>query len=109
MPSPPPLVNPNVQISPAHSHVQSSHASKRLKTEAHNTHDKGKVVASPSSPSSDSTKSISSRMHLRDDSPHDISEINPKGSTQPKATSKNLKGDNNNKGKITSQSGKYGF
>jgi hypothetical protein len=72
-------------------------------------HDKGKVVVSPSSPSSDSAKSISSRMHLRDECSHVISEIKPKGSTQPKANSKNSKGDNNNKGKIASQSGKYGF
>jgi hypothetical protein len=48
-------------------------------------------------------------MHLRDDFSHVISEIKPKGSTQPKANSENSKGDNNNKGKIASQSGKYGF
>jgi hypothetical protein len=42
--------------------------------------DKGKVVASPSSPSSDSAKSVSSRMHLRDDCSHVISEIKPQGS-----------------------------
>jgi hypothetical protein len=109
LPAPPPPVNPNVQISPAHSPVQSSHASKRLKTESHHTHDKGKDVVAPSSPSSDSSKSISSRMHLRDECSHVISEIKPKGSTQPKANSEKSKGDNNNKGKISSQSGKYGF
>jgi hypothetical protein len=48
-------------------------------------------------------------MHLRDDFSHVISEIKPQGSTQPKVNSGNSKGDNNNKGKITSQSGKYGF
>jgi hypothetical protein len=54
-------------------------------------------------------------MHLRDDCSHVISEIKPKGSTQPKGSTHpkdNLgssKGDNNNKGKIGSQSGKYGF
>jgi hypothetical protein len=109
LPAPPPLVNPIVQVSPAHSPVQSSHTSKRLKTEAHHAHDKGKVVASPSSPSSDSAKSVSSHMHLRDDFSHVISEIRPKGSTQPKANSEKSKGDNSNKGKIASQSGKYGF
>jgi hypothetical protein len=72
-------------------------------------HDKGKVVASPSSPSSDSAKSVSSRMHLRDDCSHVISEIKPQGSTQPKAISGKSKGDNSDKGRIASQSGKYGF
>jgi hypothetical protein len=48
-------------------------------------------------------------MHLRDDCSHVISEIKPKGSTQPKANSEKSKGDSNNKGKIASQSGKYGF
>jgi hypothetical protein len=109
LPAPPPPVNPIVQIDHAQSLVQSSHASKRLKTEAHHTYDKGKVVAAPSSPSSDSAKSVSSRMHLRDDFSHVISEIKPKGSTQPKANSEKSKGDNINKGKISSQSGKYGF
>jgi hypothetical protein len=106
---PPPPVNPNVQIARAHSPIQSSHASKRLKTEAHHTHDKGKAVVAPSSPSSDSAKSVSSHMHLRDDCSHVISEIKPKGSTQPKANLGKSKGNNNNKGKIASQSGKYGF
>jgi hypothetical protein len=72
-------------------------------------HDKGKVVAAPSSPSSDSAKSVSSRMHLRDDFSHVISEIKPQGSTQPKANLGKSKGDRRKKGKIASQSGKYGF
>jgi hypothetical protein len=72
-------------------------------------HDKGKVVVAPSSPLSDSTKLVSSRMHLRDDCSHVISEIKPQGSTQPKANSGKSKGDNNKKGKFVSQSGKYGF
>jgi hypothetical protein len=70
---------------------------------------KEKLLLLPSSPSSDSRKYVSSLMHLRDDCSHVISEIKPKGSTQPKTNSKNSKGDNNNKGKIASQSGKYGF
>jgi hypothetical protein len=72
-------------------------------------HENGKAAAAPSSPSSDSTKSVSSRMHLRDDCSHVISEIKPQGSTQPKAILGKSKGDNINKGKISSQSGKYGF
>jgi hypothetical protein len=83
--SPPLTVNPNVHISPTHLPVQSSNTSKRLKTEAHHMHDKGKYVASPSSPSSDSAKSISSHIHLRDDYSHVINEIKPQGSTEPKA------------------------
>jgi len=71
--------------------------------------DKGNNVSYPSSPSSDSKKSVSSRMHLRGDFFHVISEIKPQGSTQPKANSGKSKGDNNNKGRIASQSGKYGF
>jgi hypothetical protein len=92
-----------------HSPVQSSHASKRLKTEAHHALDKGKAIAAPSSPSNGSDKSVSSRMHLRDDCSHVISEIRPKGSAQPKENSGKSKGDNNNQGNIASQSGKYGF
>jgi hypothetical protein len=80
-----------------------------LKTEAHHALDKGKATASPSSPSNGSDKSVSSWMHLRDDYSHVTSKIRPKGSTQPKANSEKLKGDNNNQGKIASQSGKYGF
>jgi hypothetical protein len=72
-------------------------------------HNKVKVGVSPSSPSSDSAKSISSRMHLRDHCCRVISEIEPKGSTQPKANLENSKGDINNKEKIASRSGKYGF
>jgi hypothetical protein len=109
LPSPPPLVNPIVQIFLTHSPVHSSHARKILKNEAHHTHDKGKVVVAPFSPSSDSTKSVSSCMHLRDDFSHVINEIKPKGSTQPKDNSEKSKGDSRNKGKIASHSGKYGF
>jgi hypothetical protein len=80
-----------------------------LKIEAHHAPDKGKSIVAPSSPSNDSDKSVSSCMHLRDDFSHVISEIRPKGSTHPKENSERSKGDNNNKGKIASQSGKYGF
>jgi hypothetical protein len=108
LPAPPPI-NPIFQAAPVHSPVQSSHARKRLKTEAHHALDKGKSTAAPSSPSNGSDKSMSSRMHLRDDCSHVINEIRPKGSVQPKENSGKSKGDNNNQGKIASQSGKYGF
>jgi hypothetical protein len=101
--------NPNAQIAPVHSPVRSSHASKRLKIEAPHVQDKGKTIASPSSPSNDSAKSVSSRMHLMDDCSHVISEINPQGFNQPKANSRKSKGDNNDKRRIVSQSVKYGF
>jgi hypothetical protein len=72
----PPLVNPNVQISHVVSSVQSSHASKRLKIDIpQHVQDKGKVVASPSSPSTDSFKYVSSRLHLKDEFSHVINEI----------------------------------
>jgi hypothetical protein len=109
LPAPPPLVNQIFQDSPTHSPVQYSHTSKRLKTKAHHAPDKVKVVASPSSPSNDSAKSVSSHMHLRYDFFHVISEIRPKGSTQPKKNSEKSKRGSNNKGKIASLSGKYGF
>jgi hypothetical protein len=109
LPASPPPVNPNVQIFPTHSHVQSSHVRKRIKIEAHHMHDKGKAVAAPCSPSSYSTKSVSCCMHLKDDCSHVINEIKPQGYTQPKANSGKPKGDRSNKGKIASQSDKYGF
>ena len=104
MPLPlPPPVNPNVQIVRVDSPIQSSHASKRLKTDIPQPmQDKGKVVASPSSPSSDSSKSMSSCMHLKDDCSHVISEIHPQGSNQPHANSGKSKGDNSGKRKISS-------
>jgi hypothetical protein len=80
-----------------------------LKTEAHHALDKGKAIVAPSSPSNDSDKSMSSRMHLRDDCSHVINEIKPKGSAQPKEDSGKSRGDSNNQGKVASQTGKYGF
>ena len=71
--------------------------------------DKGKGVASASSPSNDSSKSMSSCMHLKEDFSHVISEIQPQGLNQPRATSGKSKGDNSDKIKIASRSGKYGF
>jgi hypothetical protein len=73
LPTPHPI-NPIVQATP-HSTVQSSHARKRLKTDAHHALDKGKAIVAPSSPSNDSDKSVSSWMHLRDECSHVINEI----------------------------------
>jgi hypothetical protein len=108
LPAPPP-VNQISQAAPVHSPVQYLHARKRLKIEAHHTPDKGKFIDAPSSPSNDSAKSVSSRMHLRDDRSHVINDIRPNGSTWPKENSERSKGDSSNKGNISSQSGKYGF
>jgi hypothetical protein len=108
LPAPPPI-NQIVQAAPIHSPFQSSHAIKRLKTEAQHALDKGKATAAPSSPSNGSNKSVSSRMHLRDDCSHLINEIRPKGLAKPKENLERPKGNNNNKGKIASQSGKHGF
>jgi hypothetical protein len=108
LPAPPP-VNQIVQAAPTHSPLQSSHARKRLKTEAHHAPNKGKAGVAPSSPSNDFAKSVSSRMHLRVDCSHVIGEIGPKGSTQPNSNSEKSKGDNINQGNIASHSSKYGF
>jgi hypothetical protein len=107
-PAPSPF-NPISQDAPNHSPMQSSHASKRLKTESHHASGKGKVIAAPSSPSDDSGKYVSSWMHLRDDFSHVISEIKPKVSSQIKAFSRKSGGDRSNQGKVASQTGKYGF
>jgi hypothetical protein len=64
--------------------------------------DKGKTIASPSSPSDDSSKCVSSRMNLKDECSHVISEIQPQVSNQPRATFGKSKGDNNEKEKIAS-------
>jgi hypothetical protein len=105
----PPPVNPNVHISHV-SPVQSSHASKRLKNDIPQpVQDKGKLVSSPSSPSNDSSKSVSSQMHLKDACSHVVNEVQPQGSNQPQDTSENSKGNNSGKRKIASQSGKYSF
>jgi hypothetical protein len=73
-----------------------------LKTEAHHALDKGKANAAPFSTFNGFEKSMSSRMHLRDDCSHMINEIRPKGSTQPKENLGKSKGDKNNQGKIAS-------
>jgi hypothetical protein len=90
-------------------HIGMSYSNKRLKTEAYYASVKEKVVIAPSTSSNNSDKYVSSHMHWKDDCSHVISQIRPKGSTQQKADSGKSKGDNNNQGKITSQSGKSNF
>jgi hypothetical protein len=65
-------------------HIGMRFSSKRLKTKAHHAPDKGKATTAPSPPSNDSDKSVSFHMQLRENLSHVISEISPKGSTQPK-------------------------
>ena len=106
----PPPINPNVQIAHFVSPVQSSHASKRLKTNIPQPiQDKVNATSSPSSPSTNSLKFVSSCLHLKDDCSQVINEIQPQGSNQPWDTSEKSKGNNSKKRKIASQSGKYGF
>ena len=83
-------------------HTGMSYSNKRLKTEAHYAPVKGKAITTPFSPSNDFGKLLSSRMQLRYDFSHVITEISPKGSTQSKENLEILKGDSNNKGKIAS-------
>jgi hypothetical protein len=54
--------------------------------------DKGKGIATHSSSSKESSKSVSSRLHLKDDCSHVISAVQPQGSNQSKAATKNQKG-----------------
>jgi hypothetical protein len=104
-----PPINPIAQDAPDYLPVQSSHANKILKIEAHHALDKGKSNVAPSSPPNDSNKSVSSRIHLRDTCFHVIIEIRPEGSAQPKANSGKSRGDNNDQGRVASKTRKYGF
>jgi hypothetical protein len=86
-----------------------SYSNERLKIEAHYAPVKGKATTTPFLPSNDSDKSVSSRIQWRDGCSHVINDIRPKGSTHPKENSESLKSDSNDKGKIASQTRKYGF
>jgi hypothetical protein len=90
-------------------HTGMSYSNKRLKIEAYYAPVKEKAATAPSTSSNNSDKSVSSHMHWKDDCSHMISEMRLKDSTQPKAGSEGLKDDSINKGKIASQTGKYGF
>jgi hypothetical protein len=107
---PPPPINLNAQISHVVSPVQSSHDGKRLKIDVSQpVLDNRKVVASPSSPSTKSSKSVSSRLHIKYDCSHVINAIHPRGSNQARATPEKSRGDNNEKRKYASHNNKYGF
>jgi hypothetical protein len=80
-----------------------------VKIEAYHASVKEKVATAPSTSLDNSGKSVSSHMHWKDDFSHMINKMRLKYSTQPKAGSKELKDDSINKGKIASQTGKYGF
>jgi hypothetical protein len=90
-------------------HTGMSYSNKRMKIETHYAHVKRKATTAPSTPSNDFDKSVSFCMHWRDDCSHMIIEMRLKDSTHPKVGSEGLKDDSNNKGKIVSQIGKYGF
>jgi hypothetical protein len=78
--------NPNAQANHVVSPIQSSHASKRPKTDVPKPEpDKGKGVATPSMSSEDSFESMSSHLILKENFPHVINESHPQGSNQPKA------------------------
>jgi hypothetical protein len=86
LPPPPPPINPNSQVDRIVSLVQSSHARKRLKYAILETKiNKGKEVDNPSMSSKDSSESISSHLHLKDDCFHVINAIHPPSSHQLKA------------------------
>jgi hypothetical protein len=109
LPPPPPPKNPISQADHVVSPVQSSHASKRLKNDVPKPmQDKGKGVATPSKSSKESSESVSSRLHLKDDCSHVISAVQPQGSNQPKAATERSKEDNSEKRPNASHS-KYGF
>jgi hypothetical protein len=99
LPPPPPPFNPNAQVDRIVSPAQSSHASKRLKTTMLEPEiDKGKEVANSPNSSENSSESVSSHLHLKDNFSHVISEIHPQGSNQLKAT----EGQNKKKSKESS-------
>jgi hypothetical protein len=86
-----------------------SYSNKRLKIEAYYAFFKEKAATAPSASSDNYGKFVSSHLHWKDDFPHMISKMRLEDSTQPKAGSEGLKYDSINKGKIASQTRKYGF
>jgi hypothetical protein len=109
LPPPPPPKNQISQVDHIVSLVQSSHASKRLKTDVPKpVQDKGKGVATASKSYKESFESVSSRLHLKNYCSHVISTVHPKGSNQPKASTERSKGDSSEKRPNASHC-KYGF
>jgi hypothetical protein len=86
-----------------------SYSNERLKTEAYYASVIEKATTAPSASSDYYDKSVSSHMHWKDDCSHMISKMRLKDSTQSKAGLEGLKDDSISKGKIASQTGKYGF
>ena len=86
-----------------------SYSNKRLKTEAYYASVKERATTAPPASLDNSGKFVSSHLHWKDVCSHMINKMRLEDSTQPKAGSKGLKYDSINKGKIASQTGKYGF
>jgi hypothetical protein len=77
---PPPQINPNAQFYHASFPIQSSHASKRIKTDVPKPKlDKGKGATNLAKSSKDSSKSMSSHIHLKDIFSHVVCEIHSQG------------------------------
>jgi hypothetical protein len=112
---PPPLpFNPNAQVDCIASPAQSSHASKRLKTTMPEPEiDKGKEVANSPNSSKNSSESVSSHLHLKDNCSHVINEIHPQGSNQPKAATEGKTAgrskESSSEKRQTASHSKYGF
>jgi hypothetical protein len=90
-------------------YIGMSYSNKMMKTEAYYASVKEKAATAPSAFSDNSGKSVSSHLHWKDNFSHMINKMTLKDSTQPKEGSKGLKDDSINKGKIASQTKKYGF
>jgi hypothetical protein len=114
LPPPSPPFNPNAQVDHIVSPAQSSHASKRLKTTMLEPEiDKGKEVANSPNSSENSSKSVSSHLHLNDNCSHVFSEIHPQGSNQTKAAIEGKKigrsEESSSEKRQTASHSKYGF
>ena len=106
---PPPPKNPNAQADHVVSPVQSSHESKRIKSDVPKLDlDKVKGVTTPSKSSKYSSEFVSSRLCLKDNCFHVIIKIHPQGSNQPKAATERSKEGSSEKRPNASHS-KYGF
>jgi hypothetical protein len=109
LPPLPPPKNPISQVDHVVSPMHSFHASKRLNIDVSKlVQDKGKGVATASKSSKESSESVSSHLHLKDDCSHVISAVQPQGSNKPKAAIERSKGDSSEKRPNASHS-KYGF
>jgi hypothetical protein len=113
-PPPPPLNQHAQQIDHVASPVQSSHASKRLKTTIHEPmSSKGKKVVTHSKSSNDSSQSVTSHAQQINEPSPTLSEVHPQASNQPlteKAHSTNKAGkETSSEKRQTASHSKYGF